>query len=92
MFANNTDQLLQSQRKRDNEACSVARINNSKLNLILHKDKTHAEMAIFLHAACFSPVTSTCCKAIENVHFTTRPGLSSTLIKNNLIPSIATAK
>ena len=69
IFANNVDQILKSQRRRDNEAYSVVRINNPKMNVILRKDKTHAELAILFHAACFSPVTSTFCKAIENGNF-----------------------
>ena len=53
LFANNIDQILKYQRKRDNEAYSVVHINNRKLNIILRKDKTHTKLATFLHAGLF---------------------------------------
>ena len=40
----------------------------------------------------FSPVSTTWCKAVNNNHFTTWPGLTTELITKHLPPSIATAE
>ena len=63
-----------------------------KANVILRKKQTHAELAKYLHAACYSPVTSTFTKAIDKGHFKTWPGLTSNLINKHLPVSIATVK
>jgi len=46
----------------------------------------------FLHAAAFSPVTSTWIDAINNGHFTTWPGLTAEAVKRYLPKSLATAQ
>ena len=63
-----------------------------KLSVIMRKDKTKADLATYLHAACFSPTTDTFIKAIKNNHFITWPGLTQLLIQKHLLPSIDTAK
>ena len=63
-----------------------------KLSVIIRKDKTKADLATYLHAACFSPTTDTFLKAIKNNHFITWPGLTQQLIQKHLPPSIDTAK
>ena len=63
-----------------------------KANVILRKKQTHVELARYLHAACFSPVTSTFVKAIRKGHFKTWPRLTSHLVEKHLPPSVATTK
>jgi hypothetical protein len=46
----------------------------------------------FLHAAAFSPVTSTWIDAINNGHFTTWPGLTAEAVRKHLPKSFATAQ
>ena len=46
--------------------------------------KTQAELAIFLHVECFSPVKSTFIKAVNNGNFVTWPGLMAKLIDAHL--------
>ena len=59
--------------------------------MIIHKKKTHMELAQYLHAACFSPVHSTFEKAIKMNHFKTWPGLTTNLFKD-LPTSVATVQ
>ena len=63
-----------------------------KLSVIIRKDKTKADLATYLHAACFRPTTETFVKAIKNNHFITWPGLTQLLIQKHLLPSLDTAK
>jgi hypothetical protein len=65
---------------------------NNKINVIIRKKQTHMELAQYLHAACFSPVTSTFVRAIKRGHFNSWPGLTAQLINKSLPPSIATVK
>ena len=67
-------------------------ITSPSINVILCKDTTKQDLVTFLHGAMCSPVPSTWIKAINNNHFTTWPGLTTTLVKKYLQPSIATAK
>ena len=63
---------------------------NQKLNVIIRKKEPKANLATFLHGACWSPVKSTFLKAIEKNHFTTWPGLTTKLITRHLLPNLAT--
>jgi hypothetical protein len=54
------------------------------LNVILHKQQKHSDLAGFLHGCCGSPVPSTFITAIKNNNFLTWPGLTATLIKKHL--------
>ena len=67
-------------------------IDHPSLSVIIRKDETKKELAQYLHAACFSPVTSTWTRAIQNTHFSTWPGLCVELIKKYLPTSTATAQ
>ena len=65
-----------------------------QLNVLTHK-QPHTRLAdhlAFLHAAAFSPVTSTLIDAINNNQFTTWPNFTAPNIRKHLPPSIATAK
>jgi hypothetical protein len=53
---------------------------------------TTAEHIQFLHAAAFSPVTSTWIDAINNGHFTTWPGLTADAVRKHLPKSFASAQ
>ena len=53
---------------------------------------TLKDLVIYLHRACFSPVTSTWTKAINAGYFSTWPGLTSDLVRKHLPKSVATAK
>jgi hypothetical protein len=55
-----------------------------KANAVLQLHKTKAELAQYLHAACFSPVPSTFVQAIKKGHFITWPGLTAELITKHL--------
>jgi hypothetical protein len=61
-------------------------------NAVLRLDKTKAELAQHLHAACFSPVKSTFVQAIKNNQFLAWPGLTADLITKYLPLSTATVK
>ena len=65
-------------------------IAEHKLNVVIRKKEPKANLAAFLHAACFSPVTSTFLTAISKNHFTTWPGLTEKLVKRHLIGTQAT--
>ena len=69
-----------------------AKLLNKKLNTIIRKDKTKADLASFLHGAMGSVAPSTWIKGIRNNQFTTWPGLTEKLVKKKLIPTIATAE
>ena len=56
-------------------------IENQKANVIIRKKQTRVELAQYLHAACYSPVTSTFVKAIKKGFFKTWPGLTPELVK-----------
>ena len=62
------------------------------MNVIIIKDETKMDLAAYHHASIFSPVQSTLVYAINNNHFTSWPGLTSTLITKNLAPVLATEK
>lgn len=62
------------------------------INVIIRKDKTHQDLATYLHAAAFSPTHRTFIEAIKRKFFVTWPGLTTALIKNHLPPSVNTAK
>ena len=62
------------------------------LNIIIRKDKAAKDLALYLHAACFSPTTHTFLKAIKNNHFVGWPGLTLDLIKKHLPLTPATVK
>ena len=67
-------------------------VTNPSLNVILRKNQTKQQLVTFLHRACCCPTTQTWTKAIQNNHFTTWPGLTVSLVRKHLSPSIATAK
>eukprot|EP00957_Ditylum_brightwellii_P125211 9544748-Ditylum_brightwellii.AAC.1 len=56
--------------------------------------KLHAkkDLVQYFHAASFSPVLSTWCKAVCRGYFTTLPGLTEKLVQKNLHKSNATVK
>ena len=54
--------------------------------------QTKRDLVSYYHKCCFSPVVSTWIKAIDNGNFCTWPGLTVTLVRKYLMPSIATAK
>ena len=63
-----------------------------QMNVILRKDKTKMDLAVYHHASLFSLVYSTLVQAITNNQFTSWPGLTRDLIVKNLPPVLATAK
>ena len=65
---------------------------NEKLNVIIRKGKTKADLVSFLHGALCSPTSLTWIQAVNNNHFATWPGLSSSLVAKHLPPYIATAE
>jgi hypothetical protein len=54
--------------------------------------KTKADLVAFLHAACFSPATSTFLRAIKAGYFATWPGLTPKLVTQHLPKSITSVK
>ena len=80
---NKLNHTIKEQRKEDvRHKYSMAQVCNNKLNVIIRKDKTKCDLAIFLHKAVGSPVLSTLLKAIDNGHFQSFPGFTSELFKN----------
>lgn len=61
-------------------------------NVIIKKSTSKRDLAQYLHACVFSPCVRTFITAIQKGHFLSWPGLSTTLIKNHLPPSIFTTK
>ena len=61
-------------------------------NSIIHMNKNKKELAQFLHAAFFSPASSTYIQTIKNNHLTTSPGLIEDPISKHLPLSTATQK
>jgi len=51
-----------------------------------------SNLVAFLHAASGCPTKATFLAAIQNVNFTTWPGLTTSLIAKHLLPSTATGK
>jgi hypothetical protein len=62
------------------------------LGFAAHHTSTKPELIQYLHAACFSPVTSTWLRAIRNNNFVTWPGVSTQSVNKHLPKSIATAQ
>ena len=62
------------------------------INVIIKKNTTAKDLALYLHATCFSPTKDTFLKAIKNNHFIGWPGLNSNLITKHLTPTIASIK
>jgi hypothetical protein len=60
--------------------------------LSAYQTSTLPELVQFLHAACFSPSTSTFLQAIQAGYLTTWPGLTAPIVAKYLPKSIATAK
>jgi hypothetical protein len=58
----------------------------------LYQTSSKPDLIQYLHAACYSPSTTTWLRAIANNHFTTWPGLTARAVKRYLPPSMATAK
>ena len=65
--------------------------SSHKLAVIIPKKQTATELIRYLHAACFSPVSSTWLQAIKHNNFLTWPGLTSDLVSKHLPRSQATA-
>ena len=68
------EKILANQHKQDfnnYSAYTAANLTNynKKLVVIIRKKQTHQDLARYLHAACFSPVTWTWTKAITNNNF-----------------------
>ena len=84
--------LVQPYINENNQRLTHVNISSPSLNMILQKDTTKKDLITFLHGAMCSPVPSTWIKAISNHHFTTWPGLTTSLVRKHLKPSVATAK
>jgi hypothetical protein len=54
--------------------------------------KTLADLVLYFHRACFSPVVKTWTQAIDAGFFATWPGLTSALVRKHLPKSVSTAK
>lgn len=67
-------------------------MTENKLNVIIWKKQPRADLVKYLHAACFSPTTSTWVKAIKNNNFLSWPGLTPTLVEKYLPTTIATVQ
>jgi hypothetical protein len=63
-----------------------------RANGAIHDSATKADLAMFLHAALYSPVPSTVLRAIERAHFESWPGLTTSLVTKHLAKSLATSK
>ena len=81
--------LVNQQTKEDRRTSEK---HSRKLNVIICEQHTKEDLAKFLHAACFSPVKSTCFQAINNNYSTTWNGIDYKFISKHLHPSMATAK
>jgi hypothetical protein len=57
-----------------------------------HQTSTKSDLLQYLHAACYSPVTSTWLQAIRNNNFITWPGVTAPAVSKHLPPSIATTQ
>ena len=79
--SNHTDQCLAEQQKLDHHA-----------NVIIRRKQTHVELIKYLHKACFSPTVSTFTKAIKKNHFSSWPGLTTTLVTKHLPKCVATTQ
>ena len=66
-------------------------VGEYKNNLVnnFYKNKTYAEVSIFLHATCFRPIKSTLSKTVKNGIFSTWPRLILELISTHLPKSEA---
>ena len=54
--------------------------------------RTQVDLIKYLHVACCSPNPDTWCKAIDQVFFATFPGLTTTLVRQQLPKSVASQK
>ena len=74
------------------DVSSVSPVPNHSCNVIIRKHTTKRDLAQYFHACAFSPSPSTFLTAIKKGHFISWPGLTTSLIKKHLPPSIFTAK
>jgi hypothetical protein len=58
----------------------------------VYEQKSIQDTITYLHACCFSPVTYTWIKSIQNGHFATWPSVTVANVRKNLFKSDATAK
>jgi hypothetical protein len=58
----------------------------------VYEQKSIQDTITYLHACCFSPVTDTWLKSIQNGHFATRPSVTVENVRKYLCKSDATAK
>ena len=54
--------------------------------------KTNSDLVQYLHCCAFSPIVTTCTKAIDAGNFSTWPGLTSELVCKHLPNPMATSK
>ena len=90
-------QLVQLQQKKDNslpkQYCAASLTQkDKKLAVIIRRKQTHHDLVKYLHATCFSPVSSTWTKAIKNNHFQSWPGLTAKLVTKYLPLTTATVR
>ena len=88
------DNFLQKEKTKSTQAYLKTNLVKTipSIAVIIKKKQTHADLAAYLHASCFSPVRSTFAKAISKQFFKTWPGLTSALITKHLPPVIATTQ
>ena len=72
-----------------NEDEKVRDYKNNPVNNV-YDNKIQAELPIFLHATCFSPIKLTLIKSVKNGNFATWPGITPKLITTHITKSEAT--
>ena len=85
------DTILKKQHKIDERKVHLLRTavtpKEKKIGVIIRKKQAHRDLVRYLHATCFSPVSSTWVQAIKRNHFCTWPGLTAKLVAKHL-PSV----
>ena len=88
------ESILNKQNKIDQQKVHLLRTaitpKEKKIGVIIRKKQAHCDLVRYLHATCFSPVSSTWQQAIKRNHFCTWPGLTAKLVAKHLPSTTAT--
>jgi hypothetical protein len=91
-YQTNTDKPCKVANATTPSSTTTTGTDTQSANASITNSSSMADHIQFLHAAAFSPVTSTWIDAINNGHYTTWPGLTADAVRQHLPKSLATAK
>ena len=87
-------EIIKEHKKLDQQKWNLLRTavtpKDKKIGVIIRKKQAHRDLVRYLHATCFSLVSSMWEQAIKQNHFSTWPGLTAKLVTKHLPTTAAT--